>query len=385
VAQGSVYSARFSGSGVTASYYVTSANALLKPGIRAARPAIEITSGSAQYLIIAHPDFIPGLAPLIQVRQEQGLAVKTVDVFDIYDQFNFGIVDAQAIKDYIAYAAANLGTQYVLLIGDDTYDYKGYGGTGSISFIPSIYMAVGDLVQYAPVDPKYVDLNNDNVPDLPIGRLAVRTSAELSMVITKTLAYANKDYGNTSVFAADWNYSDESDALIAKMPVGWVNTKAYLDQLGVTIAHDTLLARINSGVALTSFVGHSDDWEWTWEGLFSIYDIPYLTNAGRPTIVTQNGCWNNYYLNPYYDTLGDELMLNGDNGAAAVFGSTTLTSDINEQLLGDLLIPFLTRPGMSIGLAMQLAKQDLAASAPQTLDVLLGWSLLGDPYLMIQP
>ena len=40
---------------------------------------------------------------------------------------------------------------------------------------------------------------------------------------------------------------------------------------------------------------------------------------------------------------------------------------------------------MTIGQAVQDAKIQLGASHPELLDVLLGWSLMGDPALVIQP
>ena len=169
------------------------------------------------------------------------------------------------------------------------------------------------------------------------------------------------------------------------MPADWTTSTAYLDEVGLTQARATLLASINAGVAVTSFVGHTDDWEWTWDGLFNIYDGPALTNQGRPTIVTQSGCWNNYYVNPRYTTMSDALLNNGLQGAAAMFGSTTLTSDMNEQKLGKLFMPLLTRPGLTIGQAELLAKRAMALQDPNAIDVLLGSSLLGDPALMVTP
>lgn len=382
---GGSFNVKFNGTSNSAKYFVSDNTGLLKPGIKAARPLVNISSGSAEYLIISHSDFIPGLDPLVQTRIADGLEVRVVDVADIYDQFNFGVFDPIAIQKYIAYAVQKMGTSYVLLVGDDTYDYKNYLNTGGISFIPSIYMSVGDIVKFATVDPKYTDIDNDNVPDIPIGRFIVRNLTELSNMINKTLAYQTKDYQKTSVFAADWNFSDESDALVRLMPSDWTNTKAYLDFDGVTNARLSLLAKMNEGVALTTFVGHSDYLQWTWSGLFTTTIAKTLTNANRPTVVVQNGCWNNYYITPKSETFGDILLNITNNGAAAMFGSTTLSSDLNEQKLGDLFMPLLVQPGKPIGLAMQQAKQLLAIDDDEALDVLLGWSLLGDPYLVMTP
>jgi hypothetical protein len=356
------------------------------PTIEPAPLGADITSGTAQYLVIAHPDFIgPELDTLVQARVAQGLAVKVVDVRDVYAQYSDGIFDAAAIREYIRHAAAQMGTEYVLLVGGDTYDYRNYLGLGTISFIPSLYAATDEIVQYAPVDPLYADVDNDNVPDLAIGRLPVRTSAELATIVGKTLAYATKSYGQTAVFAADEGFVGHSDSFIGQLPGGWVSHKAYIDEVGVTAANATLVSQVNEGVALTSFVGHSDDWEWTWLGLFDIYDAAALTNAGKPTVVTQWGCWNTWYVDPQYDTLGHVLMLSGDKGAAAVLGATTLSYDASEQKLGSLLTPRMTQPGVPIGIALQAAKEQLAASSPGARDVLLGWTLLGDPALVVQP
>ena len=383
--QGGSFSVRFNGSGTDVDYVVVSGTGLMTPEIQSARADVEITAGSAEYLVISHPNFIDGLAPLVSARSAQGLAVKVVDVYDVYDQFSYGVFDPGAIQEYIKFAWQNLGTQYVLLVGDDTYDYHNYEGNGAISFIPSLYAPAGDLVQYTPVDPKYVDFDDDNIPDLPIGRFAVRTAGEVDNMVSKTLSYDAKSYLRTSVFTADNQYADESDALIYQLIGDWAFERAYLDLMSAEAANQALIDQINAGVSLTSYVGHSDARDWTWKGLFDIDDWAALTNTGQPTLMTQNGCWNVYYLQSNYETLSDLMLNKGLTGAAAMFGSTTLSSDFNEQRFGAYFFPLLTEPGMTIGDAMTLAKAMLAAEDINASDVLIGWTLLGDPYLMVAP
>lgn len=382
---GAGYSINFAGSEFNATYLVYQQNALQKPEITPAPAAQDITSGSADYLIISHPDFINGLGALIQARQADGLTVKVVDVDQVYQQFGHGLFDPQGIKDYIRYAAQNMGIQYVLLVGGDTYDYLDYSGAGSFSFIPSIYTRAGSEIGYAPVDPLYADIDGDLLPDLALGRFPVRTSAELESVIYKTLIYDSKDYGATAVFAADNGFKNDSISLSTQVDDDWILTEAYLEEIGVELARAALINKINEGVALTSFVGHSGPTNWTYAGLFSYMDAAALTNADRPTVVTQWGCWNTYYVDPLYQTLGHQFLLAGNRGAAAVLGSTTITMAFSEEALGELMTPYLTAPGVTIGQAMLNAKQELAQTQPYLLDVLLGWTLLGDPALVIQP
>ena len=378
--------------GSNASYLVSGDNAVLTPAIAAARPYVDLTSGGAQYLIISHPDFIDGLAPLVSARQAQGLRVRVVDVEDIYAQFSGGILDPTAIRTYIAQAAATMATEYVLLVGGDSYDYRNFTGAASLSFIPSLYTATGDIVRFAPTDPSYADLDQDGTPDLAIGRLPVRTQAELATVIGKILAYQGKDYGSTAVFAADRldaaanvPFAVASDTLAAKLPAGWNVQRAYLDQVGIAQARSSLLGAINNGVALANYVGHSAATTWTFNGLFTVADADALTNTGRPAVVTQWGCWNTYYVNPKSESLATRLLLGGNRGAVAVLGATTLTNDTDENDLSLLLGDRIARPGMTLGKAILEAKQALTGDKAARADVLLGWVLLGDPALVIQP
>ena len=68
-----------------------------------------------------------------------------------------------------------------------------------------------------------------------------------------------------------------------------------------------------------------------------------------------------------------------------MLGAATLVDSASESLLGQLLTPRLAQPGMTLGRALQMSKRELAQTRPDLLDVLLGWSLMGDPALAVQP
>jgi hypothetical protein len=384
------YSVSFAGTNEGATYLISTVEELQEPIIAPARSITDITSGSAQYLMIAHPNFLEGLAPLVEFHQARGLEVRVVDVEEVYTQFNHGIFDPQAIRDYIIYAAHNMGTEYVLLVGGDNYDYRNYQGHGGRSFIPSLYALTGSIARFVPVDPLYADVTGNGLPDLPIGRFPVRTNVELASIIDKTLAYSANDYTYTAVFAADKldpkvSFTAVSETFIRSLGGNWNVQRAHVDELPVSAARSVLLTAMNQGVALTSFVGHSNMLRWTFDGLFSSQDASSLTNAGRPTVVLQWGCWNTYHVQPQYNTLGHAFLLSGDRGAAAVLGSSSLTLSSSEEALGRRLIPKIAQPGMTLGKAIQAAKEELAATQPHRLDVLLGWTLLGDPALVVTP
>ena len=211
--------------------------------------------------------------------------------------------------------------------------------------------------------------------------MPVHTVQELSAVVDKTLTYHARTDRDAAVFAADEGFESDSNSFI---PNGWNVEKAYVGD-GLAGARATLLAQMNAGVPLVSFVGHSDTSIWTFLGLFNSADAKGLTNHGQPMVVNQWGCFNTYYVGEAYKTLGDNFLLNGSNGAAAVTGATTLTQASSEQALGELMMPRLVQPGMRIGDAMQDAKAELGQDHPEMVDVLLGWTILGDPTLVVTP
>ncbi|MBN1304051.1 MAG: carboxypeptidase regulatory-like domain-containing protein [Anaerolineales bacterium] len=389
-ASGDSYAVRFAGVPEEADYLVASAGAMYDPNFK-----LVITGAAldvpAEYLILSHADFISGLGPLVQARRAQGLSVNVVDVEEVYEQYGNGIFDPQAIKAYIAYAAAELGTEYVLLVGGDTYDYRNYLGVDSLSFIPSLYAETGEFAKYSPVDGLYADVDGDNVPDLAIGRFPVRTQVELGYMVNKTLAYEGKDYVRTAVFAADTHdgavsFKDISQEISSGISAGWSVEHIYLDDVDVAAARGQLLDAMNGGTALVSYTGHSGPMVWSFSSLFNNADAAGLVNDGRPFVSMQWGCWNSYYVDPVNDYLVQGMLLSGEQGAAAMLGAVARTDSDSERLLGARLAPHLTAPGVSIGTAVRDAKQELAQGGGAGLvDVLLGWSLMGDPALVIEP
>ena len=388
---------RFTSGAGAANYHVVTSSSVKEPEFAYLPVSQNIRSGEAQYLIITHPNFLAEagetdvLGELSQslLEDSEFTSVDVVDVEQIYAQFGHHVFEPQAIRDYIKFSSENRGTQVVLMVGGDVYDYKGFENSDARSFIPSIYVATDDFISFAPVDAKYVDLNDDGTPDLPIGRLPVRTMSELRVLIDKRTAYINRTYGEKALFAADafdtlGQYSFKLDALSIQDEFfdGWEVNNAFLDDMGVGDARREVVSRINQGTSLTSFFGHSSTAQWTFSGLFNGFDAANLSNVDKPTIVTQWGCWNTYYVNPNEDSMGHRFLMEGNRGAVAVMGATTLTSATNEKLLARLVFQRLTQ-GQTLGQALTDAKHEFVQRRGEALDVILGVTLLGFPELTL--
>ncbi len=396
----------FNTSGVDANYVVVGANNAQDHGFKSPAPRSliakeDISSGQAEYLIISHSS-LQGeeLDELVQLRSSE-YSVKLVDVDQIYAQFGAHVPSAQAIQDYIKFAAESLNTRFVVLVGNDTYDYKKHT-TNSVSLIPTKYQTTpGGLltVTQTPSDAAYGDLDGDLVPDLPIGRISVRTKDELRSVVNKLKAYEARDgYAGRVLVAADKedagngiSFTQDAEALISAMPKAWRDSirsdfRAYPDVDGGQLAHEKTLAAINAGVSVVNFIGHSSHTRWSFSTppILLSSQISSLTNVNKPALVTQWGCWNSYYVDPAGNTMADSFLLGGENGAATVLGASTLTTSEGERSLGVELNKRMYNQGITIGEAVIQAKQALAANEDFPA-IQLGWQIIGDPALKVNP
>ena len=347
----------------------------------------------SEALVIAHPDFIglPGQpleAYVSQLDAELPGDVGLIDVRQIYAQHANGQFGAEAIHAYLKSAYAR-GARSVVLVGGDVYDYRDYRDTSAVSFIPSLYVATNEIVRFTPSDPKFADIDDDNVPDMVIARLPVRSAGELSAMLAKRNAYLNRSYQDKALFAADvtseldqFDFAANSEALINAHFGGWNITRAYLDELPVAQANQRVANAINNGLSLTVYSGHSSYDQLSFEGLFNGEDAAGLNNAGSPTIITQWGCWNTYNVNPETESMSHQFLLDGEHGAAAVLGSSVVAKATAEQDLADMFYAELVK-GKSLGQALLDAKQAYAAEKGGDLDILLGITEMGFPHLTV--
>ena len=372
-----------------ATYFVVANSAIKKAQISIPSPAADINV-NAHSLVIAHPDFIGrNLEQYVaQLRSEVGSA-ELIDVRNIYDQYNGGVFDARAIHTYIKSMYAN-GTRQVIFVGGDNVDYRGYGESASAeSLIPSLYAQTDLTIRFSPVDPKYGDVNGDDVPDIVIARLPVQTNTQLNNLLTKRAAYLSRSYTGKAVFAADINnplepYSFTSDAneTINKYFSGWQTTKAYIDTLDISGANNAFTNSINNGVSLAVYMGHSTKDTLSFHNLFDGEDAANLTNNGQPTVVTQWGCYTTYNVESLGISMGDRFLLEGTNGAVSVMGASTLTDVNAERIISQIFYAELTK-GKTLGRALLDAKRRFAKKYPEQKDILLGITIMGFPNIIV--
>jgi hypothetical protein len=325
----------------------------------------------ADVLIVTHPSFIAALAPLVQLRQSQGLSVLVAQTGAVYDEFSFGAKDPQAIRALVR----SVKPRYVLLVGDASFDARNYLGFGDFDFVPTKLVA-SDLI-FTASDTWFTDF------DTPIGRLPVRTLDDARAEAGKIVMYetsampAPKTVMLVSDADAALDFHAAAATLAADVPAGYEIADVDAMQSGAAAAKQQLLAGF-AGALVVDYIGHGSVESWSNDRLLGPDDVASLPQTSRPPIVVAMTCLNGYFHDVFTESLA-ETLLRAPNGAVAVWASSALTSPeaqlpVNEVFLRALLAPGEVRLGDAVAAAQR------SAYAPDLRSTFL---LFGDPAMRV--
>lgn len=356
---------------------------------------VDIKSREADYIIITHEDFIDSLKPLVDYRSREGYTVATVLIGDIYDEFSYGIETPDAIKKFLQYAYNNwdnIKPEYVLLVGDTTIDFKdvsGYGENyGVKNYVPTYlynYPGLGEV----PSDNWFVDINDDTIPEMNIGRIPAKTPEGVVSVISKIIAHESfASLQSTEVLLiADRNFENLSDS-IGSMISGYSVNKLYREDYPIDEEfRRDILKEINQGPLIINFTGHGSVVDWTNDDVFSSDDIQDLQNMNYPFVVTLNclngyfiladdGAWSNGKVQP--SSIAESFLLASDRGAVAVFAPGAIGFPSEHGRLAEALYNFILSDNITLGTAVTKAKTQIYNEGLHE-DVIQTFILFGDP------
>ncbi len=344
------------------------------------------TTNQVDLVIVADPSMVSSVAPLASLRQQQGLRVMTVDVTDVYDTFNYGEKDPQAIKSFLQYTTTlwSKAPRYVLLLGGASLDPRNYLGYGAKDFVPTKFIATG-LTRTAS-DDWFVDFNNDGLPDMAIGRIPAQSADAATTVIGKIVSYdqASGSWTKNVLMAVDQNdtYHDFENAaasVAALVPTSLTTQKVFAGQIGGSAASSAVVGGFDSGQLVVNYTGHGIQQAFSEWGYFTVGDVPTLTNSAQLPFVVSMACLTGYFQDPTATSLASSLLGAANGGAVAVWASSALTELPGETAVNLQLFRLLfggTRP--AIGDAVAQAK---AATTDQ--DVRKSWILFGDPSMKL--
>jgi hypothetical protein len=374
-------------------YYAAAATAVFTPSVRRpARDTLRSTQNQADYLLIAPREFLSAAAPLLALREGQGLRTRAVAVEDVYDAFGFGEEGPEAIKAFLAYAYQSWrrpSPRYVLLLGDATYDPKDYLHTGVRNRVPARLARTTYL--WTASDPSYAAVNGeDALPDLALGRLPAATVEEARILVDKVVAFesAARDLSGPAVLVADnpdqaGDFEAKADDLAASVLAGRAVEKLYVSEKGA--AERTEIAHaLDQGASLLSYVGHGGIAVWASENVWNNQDVDALAAQPQQPILFTMNCLNGFFHFPPLNSLAEEFVKADGKGAVAAVSPSGLSLDepahvLHKALLAEILSGRHERLGDAV-----LAAQSAYADSGAFPELLVIYHLFGDPALRLR-
>jgi hypothetical protein len=330
-------------------------------------------TAGADLVIITPPDFIDQANQLANFKQSfDGLKTQVAVTTQIYNEFDCGIPDPTAIRDYLMYLYNNAATQpsYVLLLGDGTYDYKNkvaslpeyvppYESDESLSQIGTFasddyFVQVKTPLMFSPIQ-------------MSIGRLPARSVADAQAMVNKIIQYESKpdfgpwrnlvtfigDDGPTSGGNDDRDLHTTQTEILAETytPSELDKRKIYLALYPTTIstlgrrkpeAAADIINQINQGTLVVNFVGHGAPDIWSYTHIFeTAVTVPQLVNKNRLTLFVAATCDFARYDDPLDNAAAEQLTAKPDGGGIGVISATRVVYSSQNSYFNNTLYTFL--------------------------------------------
>ena len=390
-------------------YVAAAPDQLLTPGTIALDAPSNLRSPTqgADWIVISHQNFLPAAEQLAAHRRSRpNFRTAVVDVQDVYDEFNGGLPDQDAIRAFIRYAYENWprpAPAYVLLLGDGHYDPRDYLSYHTPTFIPPFMAPVDNLNGMTDGDNRYVAYDPppgvaNPMPFMHLGRFPVNTLAEAQAMVDKIIAYETTPpdpaWKLKTVFVADnydplagdfWASSDVVAVGTAHLPAEYNRQKLYYasGDLASTVT-DGIVNAINGGAFLVNYHGHASARAWASESLWATDALPRLTNTGRYPIMLPMTCLEGYFVNPNPGiatvSMGESVVRMTNAGAVASWSPTGKGVAAGHDVIFAAFYDAIFKQGITeIGPATTYAKQVMYNGTSSFKDLIDGYILFGDP------
>jgi hypothetical protein len=341
------------------------------------------SSQGAEFVILTHRDFRAAVEPLAALRRGQGVPTAVIDVADVYDEWNAGATDANAVRAFLDWARRNwaVAPRYLLLVGDASYDPRNYLGYGAQDFMPT--RLVDTAAAETASDEALVDADGDGVGEMAVGRLPVRNAAQAVGVVAKIVNYT-PGAASGALFVADrpdgYDFAAANTQLSGLLPAGTPVTALNRASLSDAALRSQLINALNAGPSLVTYSGHG--LAEAWAGFVLNADDPAsFTNGNRLPFVVALTCLNGSFHNPQQNSLAEALLNAPNGGAVAVWASSGMTLPNDQMPLAQDAFQRLYQNSslVRLGDALRAAKHATNAG-----EVRRTWILFGDPTAIVR-
>jgi hypothetical protein len=314
-----------------------------------------IAAGKYDTLVVCPPALRSGLDRWLEYRRGQGRTIQVIE----------SGTDAAELQGKI-HTEARLGTlRTVVLVGDAT----AAAGTAPAASrtVPTFLLPAKVNIHFnsepeLASDHPYVDLDEDGVPDLAIGRIAADSADELAAIVDKTIAYEQSDdFTNwrrqVNFVAGLGGFSPMADKVLeltakrfitAGLPSAYAISMTYGSWRSPYCPdprefHATTIDRLNEGCVFWVYIGHghrsSLDRVRCGSQQYHIFDqrdVPKANSAHGLPIALFLAC-HTAAFDDARDCLAEDL-LRTPRGPVAVIGGTRVTMPYGMSIMANELM-----------------------------------------------
>lgn len=356
--------------------------------------------------------YVECLSPPEQLARHRqtysGLKVLVVDVQDVYDEFNGGVIHPEALHQFaltMKNTWAKPAPRYLALVGDGHYDPRNYLGNSEPVYIPP-YLApidqiIGEVAAPNRIVSEWPTLDSASaVPFMGLGVLPVNSLAQAQTMVDKIISY------ETTPITDGWNMrmtwvADDADVAgnfpahmdeiaddATLIPPSYTDQKIYLkSQAYPTVdgTTDAIINAINAGTLFVSYDGHGSRNAWAGERILELPDIPRMTNSDRLPIFLPMTCLEGNYIVPNFPSFAESAVRQAGGGPVASWSGTGRGVSTGHQvMLKGFYEAIFGQNMIRLGDITTYAKQALKNSNSTFTDLIDAYVILGDPATAVQ-
>jgi uncharacterized repeat protein (TIGR01451 family) len=295
---------------------------------------------------ISHEDFLGAANDLAAHRSQVrygGLDTHVVDYADVINQYGYGFPVPAAIRDFLDHGLDDWSPAptYALLVGDATYNPRQlpcavpqYGADCIHWGAEQAHFVITDITfkdRYSGLstsDYSFVLMDDDLLPELSIGRLAVESAAEAGAVVAKIIDFEDQHvepspWRRKFLFVADafdptaGDFCTENQDVSTHIPSAFLKIHKCLPDNPTSGDTDVLRAEMrelmvnhpDDGVTFLNYRGHGSVRDW---------------GKTYPVIITSMDCLDGNFAYPGSEALSETFLSLDGAGSVAHWSSTGL-------------------------------------------------------------
>lgn len=322
-------------------YFITISSKVSQPIFKKLKTFANLRNSSrgADYILISNK-ILENSSNIYKsfIQNNYNIRVELVFDEDIYDEFSFGMLSAEAIKDFLK-VAYNSWTppkpSFLTILGDANFDYKDVVSPAPIPRKKNIVTSFGFPVS----DAWYVMWDTVNIyfPQMFVGRIPANNDNQALFYLQKHQTYVSRKYDEFNKLflffsGGDGNKPNEVAQIIATndyilnnlvrtSPLFGLGTHFYKTFNPSTnfgpYTLEEVQQKIDEGGLFISYIGHSGT--RTWDN--SISEVEHLKNKynDRFPLITDFGCSTGKFAEPDVDAFGEIFVCQSPNGQAIAY------------------------------------------------------------------